>query len=247
MTKDETASFELTDIPAAASLIGGAALSLSLAWELGVFYQIDINILALLSINDVIANALHYVPQTLFFAGVGQYMAMTEFSPFKGRVSKFLNSSSTSRLDLIVFSSCLLLAFLFDPFWPLAAILQLFIYSFGFMTWARRKSTPRNDWIIREVTYALLILSVAFLNGATTALSGLKTTAFNYEITEKSGATIRAHLLISGERYLIVRVDAESVRAIAQQDVKEIRRLDIGVPQARIRPAAIAKWLTSWF
>lgn len=172
---------------------------------------------------------------------------MLEFLPSSGRVSTFFNSSGTPKFDLIAFPVFVLIAFLFYDNWALGATINLLLVYGALKTWAENKSSPNNVWIISLTTYGFAILMMAYLNGASYALAGLNKTEYNYEITLNSDKMVKANVLVSGERYLIIRADQVSVRAIAQNDIKDIRRLGVGEHHALLSVSTIWKWMRSWF
>jgi len=67
----EKADYQFPSAAVVISVIGSAALALSLAREVGFFWNIDRKFLSLFSLEDVITNSLHSVPYALLCAGIG--------------------------------------------------------------------------------------------------------------------------------------------------------------------------------
>lgn len=232
MLKKQTMELIAT-LPALVSLIASFALALSVARELGLLAMIDIRLVSFLSLQDIIVNALTYVPLTIFFLAIGKYFAAI-YQP-TGVIFNLYNSASRYPwLDGTVFILGCLSFYLFIQNWPLP-VMAFTILCFGTWTAWISKRTPKENWlIIQEISQALLLIIFAFLTGVSQSIYLLSSPPEAYEVTLVDSPPFSASIIFSGDNYILLRDNSESVRVIAQARVKEIRRLNVRAPTSII-------------
>lgn len=231
MLKERTINL-ITSLPALVSAIASFSLALSIANELGLLMQIDSRLVSFLSIQDIVVNALTYVPIAVFCLLAGNFLAAI-YRPSGVLFKFYLSASKHPWLDATAYILGCLSFFLFVDNWPLA-ILGYTLLCYGtWVAWVGTRTSRGNHFIAQQVSQVILFIVLAFLAGASQALYVLSYPPGAYEITLVDEQPFKSSIIFSGNNYLLLRDKSDSVRIIAQDRVREIEILNIHPPVAR--------------
>jgi hypothetical protein len=247
MGQRKSIDFELGDVTSLVGLIGAGAICLSIAKQLGFFIVVDLKMLSFMAIEDLLSNSLSYVPITIFAIVTAVWVQRSQgMLPGIPLFRKFA-SSKIPNYDMKANLIVIVLAFLFVDHWPSVAMLSLIFFYGAVMSWLETKDTQFPKWVLGEAAYAMYIMAIAFVLGASEGISALKTTTLNYELELKSGKVLQANLLRTTSDVVIVRQDLKTVSAISRDEIIAISRLDVGPREAPISVVSIWIWLKSWW
>src|SRR5688500_7772374 len=105
--------YDWRDLPTMVTVVAAIALSLSVARSLGFFFQIDLKLMPLLSLQDEIVNSLPYVPLQIFAWGVGLWTSQMGLGKTTAKILDPIIGSKAPSWDLKVGAVIILIFFLF--------------------------------------------------------------------------------------------------------------------------------------
>jgi hypothetical protein len=219
--------FSWKDIPPFVAVIGGLAIALSVAWQLGFFWVLDLKLLSLLSTNDVLRNSLAAVPLALFGCAVGVALSWAQ-PPARRAGAFFLFEAKNPALILLWLTVFAVTISLLSGYWPaLLSFVSLFIYG-ATVSWLRQKG--KLGAMSSAVVYWFWVLALMFLLGASEAQLALLSAVPNYEPNLTTGETLRVNLLKVTSDTLMVMQTASEISVVPRAQVKLLKRLDVPAP-----------------
>lgn len=244
MPEIERAPFDNLNISGLISLIGGLALMLSLAREVGFFWTIDRKLMSFLTVQDIISNSLHIVPYSIFLIGIGIGFAEYNVSLPGQKTAWNIISSKRPIFDMKLGAFFIICFFLFFPDWNAAIFIQLFLFYVAAISWLKTRLDLPHRKQIADLFFIMFLVFQSFVLGAIEARSALKRENYNYEIIKNNGDAFEASLLKSGQTFFMIRTDSNSIRILDRTDIDEIRRTNVGKPGAII---PLFKWISDFW
>lgn len=231
-----------SDVPSFIAAVAAMSVALSVSWQLGFFFFLDLNLVALFSVADMLQNSLMFVPVTLIgwaLGSVGSRMRSTE--PAKPSfLRKILFESRNPGRDIKRALIYFTFFFVFFDFWPLGALVLSFDIYFSTIAWLKQKG--RLSDLTIEIVFGGFLILETFLLGVTLAQVEVGRTAKDYELTLVSGATTTVNLLKTTTDAFIMTENPHELLILPRSQVASLKRKNVEGPKAIFSLRQMLRW-----
>ncbi|TGS46405.1 MULTISPECIES: hypothetical protein [unclassified Mesorhizobium] len=241
----EKATLGFSDIPSVIAAASAYCVVLSVARQVGFFWQIDLKLLTFFSVSDVIANSLQFVPILAAIYAVGIFLRRADVGvpkfisiPFNVVFQPNGNHAFGIKVGLFLIA----LAIIFSTYWPIVIVFTFLQTLSDFYGWAQQRGILEKHPLKHEIFMSVwLVISVAF-TGAVEANGDIAHFRANYIIKLRDGDTKEYNLLRMTSRYVIVMDEKYVVSALDVSDVAVLSKKK----QLKLEPFIDATQVWHW-
>lgn len=224
----------LSDVPNLAALVGAIALGLSFCRQFGFYVFIDARLMSFMSLTDVVANSLQYLPLSIFSVLANIGFRVYRIDPPQSKIGFGIATwlfSPQPRWSLVLYIFLTTFFVVTSIDWP-GSLMLISIFVFGdLVEWTRRRGfVDAIPYFVVLLLFALLGSNL-FLAGASEAL-GLRGRSPDYALTlSGSSVPVPVVLLRSTEDFLLVRLADGRLDNISKSQVVELQQINAHDPK----------------